>query len=1008
MVEIVEALEAPLKGGKERKERNEEVKNFAKLYLSWNLSVIPLKRNSKSPTIQWKTFQKKRMSIDEIENYIWENIAIITGKISSIVVIDADTEETVSFLEENFDVFKKTTKVKTRRGIHYYFYIYDYISEISTQKIYKDNIRIDIKADGSYVVAPPSKVNGHEYYWLNLMQDKDTPFVAKLQKEEFLSLLKAIKEKLEIKEDTLLPSSLPTKTKPKEQKDSFFDFVKLDLNLLASLLKKHYAKGNRQNICIFAAGLLLKEGFSEEEILQFFEDFLDEVADEEKNMRLAGVRHTISDFRKGLSIKGKSGLLESGISEEEILKCYEKFKKIEHLLYVVRGDELFYLVQKKKETIRVLVGPYIEVLDVYFDEDQKKYVYVAKMYSKTYTDLPVHKVEEIEKRHQINIPEPKKLEKFIHYSIMEKMKNPGIFLSRCGWHNINGKDYFVTPSYYSYYPDNINIKFDSFRMEDLIPRFKIKEKQKLHELVLAELKKGSILGILFLAAASAPFLKYINTSYSVFLSGPPGAGKTLSCKTVCNLFYDNSKRFNLYTTQVYRERLLYMLSDLPILFDETALDKDEKIEMLLYLVETQKTKGRGNINLAAHSSDRRNVVFITSEHEMDSQRLGIFRRCLFLNLSEEINLDRLKFIVNNKSTGAGYDYVDFFLKNSVNIDIEYQGGFEPARALLFTLNILESFYQTRFDTLRTRLNEIVQEHERRIDFFEFSKNTLLHIYFQNKQNFFDPETNFRYATSREGTIRIPEIPKILWGFRDVKKNILFVFPKILVSELKQHNVDLKSFLSIMKKKGVLITNDREYYKTKLPEPLGIESRLRFYAFDLNALNVDTDQEHDTETQQDSQNSNQVETQGAQKVDETQEKPEEKPKTIYLKSYKEEVIEETIFDALEYTFSGVYKDHDLAKIVDRLRAFIEKFETTTVNIDDLISLVEQQNSEKDFTESWIAEEILNFFRILKEKLAKNELPSKLPKKYSSTKSRVTQIQIMKMSSSMKQKTEYPSR
>ncbi len=108
---------------KTKHEKNEEIKNFVKLYLAWGLSVIPIKRNSKQPLLKWQEFQERKMTFEEIEKYIWENVAIITGKVSKLIVFDADNSETIQFLENEFEFSRKASKVVTRRGKHYYFYV---------------------------------------------------------------------------------------------------------------------------------------------------------------------------------------------------------------------------------------------------------------------------------------------------------------------------------------------------------------------------------------------------------------------------------------------------------------------------------------------------------------------------------------------------------------------------------------------------------------------------------------------------------------------------------------------------------------------------------------------------------------------------------------------------------------------------------------------------------------------------------------------------------------------
>ncbi len=401
-----------------------------------------------------------------------------------------------------------------------------------------------------------------------------------------------------------------------------------------------------------------------------------------------------------------------------------------------------------------------------------------------------------------------------------------------------------------------------------------------------------------------------------------------------------------------------MFSDLPILLDETSLEKDEKIEMLFYLVESQSTKGRSNVNLALNTQDRRNVVFITSEQHLDPTKLGIFRRCVFLNINENINIEKLLFLTKNNIVGAGYDYLNFFLANSEefleNLYKYNNSIFEPARALLFTLSILEKYYEVEFVKLREKINEIIAEHEKRVDYFEFCKNALQSIYFSHKQNFFDPELNFRLCPTKDGVIkRIPEIPKVFWGFRD-QKNILYFFPKFLTQELRFNHIDLQSFLDVMRKKGVLITNERKgYYKTKLPEELGMSNTLvRFYAFNLNVLNLDSGEQEQIE--QDKQQ-NEI-------IQKTQ-----------IQSYQKMKIKEVVVESLDF-LNLSRNDYEI--LTEKLKDYLQKIQEMRqkISIDDLEMYFKKEfETEKDFSKSWILEMALDFIQLLKERITKNEIP-----------------------------------
>lgn len=88
------------------------------------------------------------------------NVGIVTGAGSRLVVLDIDGpegEESVKGLN-----LPATVEVKTRRGRHLYFRHPGYPVKNRIGLL----IGVDLKADGGYVVAPPSKHTAGEYEWL--------------------------------------------------------------------------------------------------------------------------------------------------------------------------------------------------------------------------------------------------------------------------------------------------------------------------------------------------------------------------------------------------------------------------------------------------------------------------------------------------------------------------------------------------------------------------------------------------------------------------------------------------------------------------------------------------------------------------------------------------------------------------------------------------------------------------------------------------------------------------
>ncbi len=96
------------------------------------------------------------------------NIGIATGQ--GIVVIDLDSKDAVMWGKKHL---APTVTARTSRGAHYY---YTTPTEIQN----KSNIiaEVDIRGDGGYVVAPPSKhLSGVTYEWSGSLPSNDMPAI---------------------------------------------------------------------------------------------------------------------------------------------------------------------------------------------------------------------------------------------------------------------------------------------------------------------------------------------------------------------------------------------------------------------------------------------------------------------------------------------------------------------------------------------------------------------------------------------------------------------------------------------------------------------------------------------------------------------------------------------------------------------------------------------------------------------------------------------------------------
>ncbi len=145
----------------------------------------------------------------------------------------------------------------------------------------------------------------------------------------------------------------------------------------------------------------------------------------------------------------------------------------------------------------------------------------------------------------------------------------------------------------------------------------------------------------------------------------------------------------------------------------------------------------------------------------------------------------------------------------------------------------------------------------------------------------------------------------------------------------------------MRKKDIL--------EARLPRELGEGTRMRFYAFNLHALDIDQ-ADIDQADQQ------------------TQTKTE-----IKIQSYQEVKIKEAILDALELSFSNVF---DIEIVIEKLMNYLQTFHDE-ISLSDIESYFKQElEKEGDFSKSWWIECVLDFCATMKRKLTENDLPFKL--------------------------------
>lgn len=146
------------------KRYEDRIYDAAMAYRDKGLSVIPLREN-KRPVFEWREYQSRLADYLEIKDWCermpWMGIGIVTGHISKIVVMDLDNMEAQEFVKRKG--LPHTPIAKTSKGVHIYMKMNP--DDEWSNRSFQD-LGIDIRAEGGYVVAPPSRhPSGHYYMW---------------------------------------------------------------------------------------------------------------------------------------------------------------------------------------------------------------------------------------------------------------------------------------------------------------------------------------------------------------------------------------------------------------------------------------------------------------------------------------------------------------------------------------------------------------------------------------------------------------------------------------------------------------------------------------------------------------------------------------------------------------------------------------------------------------------------------------------------------------------------
>jgi len=222
-------------------------------YQKQGYSVIPVKQDKKPFIKEWKPYQTQKADPDQIREW-WAknpgaNVALVTGELSGIDVVDCDSEKGRDALNEFLSDTIIMPISKTPKGWHYFFRHRPGLS---------NGVRIitdcDLRTTGGYIIVPPSRgKNGKPYAWMKGLSIADVK-PAPMPKMFFDTLLQGGHAKT---------SSL---TNMHSRGGSNADSV-LNCPQVSPTVLKLFGEGSRDETLFHVANCLVKGGMNKDMLL---------------------------------------------------------------------------------------------------------------------------------------------------------------------------------------------------------------------------------------------------------------------------------------------------------------------------------------------------------------------------------------------------------------------------------------------------------------------------------------------------------------------------------------------------------------------------------------------------------------------------------------------------------------------------------------------------------------------------------------------------------------------
>lgn len=148
-----------------------DIASAAFAYLRRGWSIIPIERHGKRPLIHWEEYQRRLPKEPELRDWYtrwpYANVAVVTGALSNLVVLDVDPrhggDKALAKLQQTHGKFPRTVEARSGGGGRHIYFSHPGGTVSNRVGLVRG---VDLRGDGGLVIAPPSvHESGHLYRW---------------------------------------------------------------------------------------------------------------------------------------------------------------------------------------------------------------------------------------------------------------------------------------------------------------------------------------------------------------------------------------------------------------------------------------------------------------------------------------------------------------------------------------------------------------------------------------------------------------------------------------------------------------------------------------------------------------------------------------------------------------------------------------------------------------------------------------------------------------------------